>query len=60
MSIMNMLLAADAPFLFAVASNQTNLNLRTAALSAGWNGASRVIATNTTANTPYASSSRSS
>jgi hypothetical protein len=32
-------------FAFAIASNQTNANLRTLALNAGWNGTSKVVAT---------------
>lgn len=32
-------------FVFAIASNQTNANLRTLAINAGWNGVSKVIAT---------------
>jgi hypothetical protein len=32
-------------FAFTISSNQTNANLRTLALNAGWNGASNVVAT---------------
>jgi hypothetical protein len=32
-------------FAFTIASNQTNANLRTLAVNAGWNGTSRVVAT---------------
>ena len=32
-------------FAFSIASNQTNANLRTLALNAGWNGTSKVVAT---------------
>ena len=37
--------AGISPFLFTIASNQTNANLRTLAVSAGWNQSSPVIAT---------------
>jgi hypothetical protein len=35
----------STPFLFTIASNQTNANLRTLAINAGWNQSSTVIAT---------------
>lgn len=34
-----------AAFIFTISSNQTNANLRTLALNAGWDGGSRVLAT---------------
>lgn len=36
---------APTDFPFSISSNQTNANLRTLALNAGWNGVSKVIAT---------------
>jgi len=43
-------------FSFAIASNQTNANLRSLAVAAGWNGTSRVVATINSGVTVYSTS----
>lgn len=43
--IMQMLLASGSTFKLTISSNQTNANLRSLALAAGWDGLSKVVAT---------------